>query len=247
MDRSRSKSSSEQMSHFNRTAFQALRKMKSALLILISMLVVGDAFSQMLQTISPEQKKTEQFLQAARFDNVKLVKLLTEQGLNPNVTEGDRGETALMLAVREDSYQVFQYLISHPDINLDARANNGDTAIMLAAYLGKVDWLSELIFAGAQINQPGWTALHYAAAIGDEQIIAVLLEHSAYIDAESPNKTTPLMMAARKGDLPPVKLLVQEGADIHLQNALGLTALDFAQDAEMRVVAEYLRQQMRRQ
>ena len=62
-----------------------------------------------------------------------------------------------------------------PQTNLDARARNGDTALMLAAYLAKVDWVAELINAGAQMNQHGWTALHYAAAIGDEQIIAVLL------------------------------------------------------------------------
>lgn len=200
--------------------------------------------AQGIQTISPEQKQKEQFLRAARFDDLRRIKTLIEQGVNPNQTESERGESALMLTVREDSYQVFQYLIFHPQIDLNARANNGDTALMLAAYLGKVDWLSELIFAGAQINQVGWTALHYAAAIGDEQIIAVLLENSAYIDAESPNKTTPLMMAARKGDLPAVKLLVQEGADVHLKNLLGLTAYDFAHDAGMRDVAKYLQQQM---
>lgn len=205
---------------------------------------LNEARAQMLQTISPEQKLQEQFLKAARFDDVKTIKKIMEQGFNPNVSESDRGETALMLAIREDSYKVFEFLLFHPQINLDARAKNGDTAIMLAAYLGKVDWLSELIFAGAQINQVGWTALHYAAAVGDEQIIAVLLEHSAYIDAESPNKTTPLMMAARKGDLAPVRLLVQEGADLALKNLLGLTALDFAKEAGMNEVAKYLQQQM---
>ena len=55
------------------------------------------------------------------------------------------------------------------------------------------------------------------------------------------------MMAARKGDLPPVRLLVQEGADLRFQNSLGMTALDFAQDAGMRAVAEYLRQKMQNQ
>ena len=250
MTRLRSFNCLEKRSVIKRSASRCLRNIVSALLmlsVLMMMSAVQEVSAQMLQTVSIEQKRTEQFLHAARFDDLKSIKKLLEQGIDPNVAENDRGETALMLAVREDSYRVFEFLIFHPDINLDARAKNGDTAIMLAAYLGKVDWLSELIFAGAQINQPGWTALHYAAAIGDEQIIAVLLEHSAYIDAESPNKTTPLMMAARKGDLSPVRLLVQEGADLRFQNSQGMTALDFAQDAGMRVVAEYLLHKMQNQ
>jgi ankyrin repeat protein len=55
-----------------------------------------------------------------------------------------------------------------------------------------------------------------------------LLEHSAYIDAESPNGTTPLMMAAMYGSPEAVKHLIQAGADLTLKNQLGLTALDFA-------------------
>jgi ankyrin repeat protein len=57
-----------------------------------------------------------------------------------------------------------------------------------------------------------------------------LLEESAYIDAESPNGTTPLMMAARYGSTDAVQLLINEDADIHLKNQLGLNALSFAKD-----------------
>jgi len=56
----------------------------------------------------------------------------------------------------------------------------------------------------------------------------VLLSHSAYIDAESPNGTTPLMMAAMYGSPEVVKLLLDEGADRDHKNQLGMTALDFA-------------------
>jgi ankyrin repeat protein len=38
------------------------------------------------------------------------------------------------------------------------------------------------------------------------------------------------MMAARYGNAAVVKLLINEGADIHLKNQLGLSALDFAKD-----------------
>ena len=56
----------------------------------------------------------------------------------------------------------------------------------------------------------------------------LLLDKSAYIDAESPNGTTPLMMAARYGNSKAVQILIDEGADVQLKNQLGLSALDFA-------------------
>jgi ankyrin repeat protein len=70
--------------------------------------------------------------------------------------------------------------------------------------------------------------LHYAATGGQVALIQLLLEHHAYIDAESPNGTTPLMMAAQYGTLAAVKALLQAGADPTLKNQLGLTAEDFA-------------------
>ena len=58
---------------------------------------------------------------------------------------------------------------------------------------------------GADVNKPGWTPLHYAATHGHLAIMDLLLEEHAYIDAESPNGTTPLMMAAHYGTPAAVK------------------------------------------
>ena len=59
-------------------------------------------------------------------------------------------------------------------------------------------------------------------------MVRVLLQHHAYIDAPSPNGTTPLMMAAHYGNPLVTKLLLEEGADPRLKNDLGLSVLDFA-------------------
>jgi ankyrin repeat protein len=73
--------------------------------------------------------------------------------------------------------------------------------------------------------------LHYAATSGNPQVVQLLLEHYAYIDAESPNGSTPLMMAAMYGSAEAVRVLLDAGADATVKNAIGLTALDFAQKA----------------
>ncbi|MBI3713144.1 MAG: ankyrin repeat domain-containing protein [Burkholderiales bacterium] len=197
-------------------------------------------------TQAASMRQHDAFFYAVRFNDLKKVQAMVEQGFDLNAREASRGESALMIAIREQSYDVFDYLIHHPKIHLDERANNGDTALMLAAYLEKVDWLSELIFAGAQVNQAGWTALHYAAAAGDLQIVAVLLEHRADLNALSPNHTTPLMMAARKGNVSVAELLLKEGASLDAKNMQGMTALDFAVESEKKEMQGFLQAWSRR-
>jgi len=58
--------------------------------------------------------------------------------------------------------------------------------------------------------------------------VQLLVEHSAQVDARSPNGTTPLMMAAYDDHLSTIKLLLTNGAALNAKNQLGLTALDLA-------------------
>ena len=83
-------------------------------------------------------------------------------------------------------------------------------------------------------------AWDYAASGGHAAIAQILLDHSAYIDAESPNGTTPLMMAAMYGSPDVVKLLLAQGADRDLKNQLGMTALDFAKQGSRKDAIELL-------
>ena len=119
-------------------------------------------------------------------------------------------------------------------ILLDETTRNAqdESPLMMAAIKGNVEAVRKLIARDADVNKTGWAPLHYAASGGTEQhlrIAALLLENHAYIDAASPNGTTPLMMAAQYGSAEMVKLLLDEGADPTLKNQLGLTAVNFAQ------------------
>jgi hypothetical protein len=85
-----------------------------------------------------------------------------------------------------------------------------------------------MIKRGADVNKPGWAPLHYAATGESLELVRLLLDENAYIDAASPNGTTPLMMAAHYGTEAGVRLLLESGADAQLKNEQGLNALDFA-------------------
>lgn len=188
----------------------------------------------------------DDFFRAVKVDDEKAVKSLLARGLDPNLIEAERGETGMMIALRENSMNVFEVLLNAPNIDLETKAKNGDTALMVACFKGNKPAVEALLAKGAEVNRPGWTPLHYAAAIGNNDIVRILLDRSAYIDAESPNKTTPMMMAARGGHIYTVKLLLDEGADATLKNDLGMTAIDFAEKFNHKDIAEGLTYRLRK-
>ncbi|WP_252717070.1 ankyrin repeat domain-containing protein [Herbaspirillum sp. B65] len=146
-----------------------------------------------------------------------------------NLIEPKRGYTGLMLAIREDSMKAFDVLVNAPDVNLEAQATNGDTPLMLASFYGNVPVVKLLLARQVEVNRPGWTALHYAAINGSSEIVKLLLDASAYVDAESPDdKMTPVMLAAMRGRVAAVEVLRDNGADLSLKNKDGLTAMDLA-------------------
>ena len=182
----------------------------------------------------------DDWFKAIKLDLDEQVRALLRRGVDPNTIDEERGDTGLIVAAREGSAKVFNVLLQTKDVKLDARSRNGDTAMMLAAYKGNLAAVRALLDKGAEPNQTGWTALHYAASVGNNDIVQLLLDRSAYIDAESPNQTTPIMMAARGGHILTVKLLLDEGADVTLKNGAGMTAIDFAKAGGFNDIVEGL-------
>lgn len=170
----------------------------------------------------------EDFFQAVTRDDEAKVSQLISRGFDPN-TMGLAGVPALLMAIREPSPKVIGVLLKAPGIRAEVRNAKDESALMLAALAGMQDVCARLIALDADVNKTGWAPLHYAATSGHDTVIRLLLEHYAYIDAESPNQTTPLMMAAMYGSASSVKVLLEAGADATLRNAAGLSALDFAQ------------------
>jgi ankyrin repeat protein len=108
---------------------------------------------------------------------------------------------------------------------------------MLAAFKHNRHAVLALLARGAVDTRPGWTALHYAAASGDAEITAILLNKQATINAESPSQITPLMIAAREGHPDVVEMLLKAGANARLKNNENLTASQIAVRAGMPDIA----------
>ena len=169
----------------------------------------------------------EDFFTAVAQDDAPAVKKLLARGFDANTLD-PKGNLGLMVALRTPSLKVAQLLTETPKIELNRLSAQGESPLMLASIKGQLDLAELMIKKGADVNKTGWTPLHYAASGAHLPVMKLLLENFAYIDAESPNGTTPLMMASMYGSTAAVKLLIDEGADPMLKNIQGLTAQQFA-------------------
>ena len=169
----------------------------------------------------------EDFLAAAQRNDSSRIFTLLLRGFDPN-TVNAKGDTALLVAVRHGAFKAIDALLADPRTQVETRNKADESPLMLAALKGYLGVAKQLIARDADVNKPGWAPLHYAATKGDIPMIELLLENDAYIDAESPNGTTPLMMAAQYGTPEAAKALLDAGADASIKNGLGLTAIDFA-------------------
>jgi ankyrin repeat protein len=186
----------------------------------------------------------EDYFRAVHADNPGAIRNLLNRGFDPN-TRDERGQTGLLIALREPSPKVIDVLLSSPQTDVNARNASDESPLMLAAIKGQADLVDKLLVRDAAVNKPGWTPLHYAASSGQLSIMKTLLDKYAFIDAQSPNGTTPLMMAAMYGSAESVKLLIDEGADPLMKNELGMTALNFAQQGKRPDAVEMLTAAMR--
>jgi uncharacterized protein len=169
------------------------------------------------------------FFRAINVDNASKVAELLGQGFDPN-TMNESGQVPLYLAMREDAPKVAAVLLASPALRIDASNAVGETPLMMAALRGRLDWANKLIERGAKVQKPGWAPVHYAASGPSTELLAMLLDRGAEINALAPNGSTPLMMAARFGPEDSVKLLVQRGADTKLLNDRNLSAADLARN-----------------
>jgi ankyrin repeat protein len=172
----------------------------------------------------------EDFFQAVSRDDADTVRTLLQRGFDPN-SRNPEGQTALHLALRDHSEHIAQALWSSPALDVNALNGSGESPLMMAALRGDLQWAQRLLERGAKVHKDGWSPLHYAATGPEPKIVAMLLDRGAPVDALSPNRSTPLMMAANYGAEASVDLLLARGADKRLRNDRNLDACDFAKMA----------------
>jgi len=152
---------------------------------------------------------------AARNGHVDIVDLLLN---NPQINVNQQGwmrDTPLMTAIRQDDTQcAYKAILKHSDVDLNARDEEGRTALHLAVLKARTSAVQDLsaMEGGISINEvddDGNTALGLVSAFGtdyDNAVAAAIVQallQNQHIDASIPDKTgkTPLWKAAYHGNL----------------------------------------------
>ena len=136
----------------------------------------------------------EDFFKAIKQDDAKTVQSLLQRGFDPNTLDPE-ARHGLTMAVAEPSLKVAEVLIQAKGINVNFLNSADESALMYAALKGHLAVAKLLISKDADVNKTGWTPLHYAATNGHVDVIQLLIDNHAFVDAASPNGSTPLMLS----------------------------------------------------
>ena len=198
-----------------------MRKLLSALALPVALFVssAGPAWADAYQ---------DALSAAALGHDSDLVELL-DKGMDPNTIDAG-GNSLLILAARDGHLPTVDLLLKR-GAKVGQRNFAGDSALMMAVLKGEMAVTKRLLAANAPINPSGWTPLMYAAYEGRADMVALLLEKGAEVNARAPNLSTPLMLAARNGHMEAVRLLLKAGAETEIKNDQGFTAESWANNA----------------
>ena len=164
---------------------------------------------------------------------------LLRSGMDPN-RKSPNQQTPLTLAARENSWKAFDVLLASPKIDVNLPNSHNETPLMYTALVGDLPRTQQLLSKNANVNQTGWSALHYAAIKGHSKIVSLLISKGAQVNQHSPDGDTPLILAVRSGDADTVQALIRAGADPLLSNFKAQNAIETAKSEGRRSLATSL-------
>jgi ankyrin repeat protein len=134
-------------------------------------------------------------------------------------------------------------LLETKEVDIHYKNKSGDTALIIAVYLGYTEIFCLLLTKGADCNQKSkedYTPLMLAADKGSLRMVRELLKYPIKIDEKSIWGNTAFMLASAGGHATVVSELLQYPVNIHCRNRMGLTAYDLAKRARHTAVTKVI-------
>lgn len=176
------------------------------------------------QNPMPHLKLCSRVMQyAIAKDNKPAVGQLLKCGVK--MDSPNEGFLALHTAVIWIKDDMLRFLVSNGG-DIHKKDGQSRDALSIASQLGHISTVQTLLQLGALIG-PGQamrTAIHEAARRGYTEVLQILLESpqaKAVVDAQDNRGRTALSISTRMGDSASVKVLLENGADPDVQDAIG--------------------------
>ncbi|MFN8395433.1 MAG: ankyrin repeat domain-containing protein [Bacteroidia bacterium] len=205
---------------------------------------------QVLLTKAPKLEAVDKngmtaLMLAAENGHTEVMGMLLEAGAKPVFTKQEDLEVAktgsqqdnlnakLLNAIQNHEAEVALEMIA-AGAKPDARSKRNIPALIMAAARKQAAVVAALLDKGADADiratdaEKGIeqiTALHVASTNGHIEILQLLLERGAEVNAQDKSGLTPLMAASELGNTVAVILLIDKGADVNLQDYDGLSPL----------------------
>jgi ankyrin repeat protein len=146
-----------------------------------------------------------------------------------------------------DAATVREWLDRDPTL-LNAYSNDGFYPLGLAAFFGHPETVRLLLARGADVAQAARNPmrvqpLHAGAASKSFEVVKLLVEAGAPVNAQQHKGWTPLHEAVRQGSEAMVRLLLSHGADPKQQNEDGKSAIGLAADEAKPAILKLLKGQ----
>jgi len=188
----------------------------------------GDGIVALMMTL-PRGSWTP-LMYAARQGAVDAVRALLDAGADPDLADPE-GSTPLLLAIDNAHYDVALLLIE-AGASPDASDVTGTTPLYAAV---NMHTLGDLPGRPAPRSRGEATAVDVATALlthgadpNRRLATPILQRHHSAGDSTLGEGATPLLRAAKTGDVPMMRLLLEHGADASLTTKNGTTAVMFA-------------------
>ena len=191
---------------------------------------------------------TSALLWAVYYEETDMVSLLLDAGADANV-QNRYGLTPLIQSSIYGNSEIISLLLD-AGADANARTLQGDTALMNASKAGTVEGVQALIAAGANVeardDQLSQTPLMWAAAFDNADIVRILVENGADVNAKSleliflgviqgpisgdfpDGGLTSLHHAARDNGIETVRVLLALGADPNILDPQDISPLRVA-------------------
>ena len=176
---------------------------------------------------------------AAINGNAPMIEKLIKAGANPNASLSKFGDTALMLAARTGKLDAAKVLVDNGAQVNAMETWGGTTALMWAVSERHLDTTKMLIAHGADVNARSYF-VPSAHGRGFEGATPVPAKADQAPEDLAGGWMTPLMFAAREGDLEIARTLVAAGADLNASAGDGKDALGLAIFNGQYAVASFL-------